>query len=194
MRYLHLVVATAVLAVIVPACATVAPRTEPPDSEIEFRRALVALRTGDYRAARHGLLRVANGHSDEALGRRALLALAAAELDPRNPDRSSDVAGTFAARFLSTRDTVAWTLPLAETVYLLSLDLGARASDSLPRLPDQPLVVRMRMLQAQRDSLAAERDALEAARDSLARHAAALELRLAERERELERIRRTLRH
>ncbi len=150
------------------------------DPERDLQRALHAWRIGDYDAARGGLLEVYGGFADRPVGQRALLALAATEIDPRNPDRRLDFASAFAARYLREPDAPEWAQPLAEALYLLAVDLGGQAAGAVPVLPGPPLATRLRELEARGDSLEAR--------------VSALEHRLAERERELERIRKTLKN
>jgi hypothetical protein len=59
------------------------------------------------------------------MGQQALLVLAAAELDPRNPERQIELAAEFAAHFLGLPNRAAWAQPLAESLYLLSMEIGA---------------------------------------------------------------------
>ena len=59
------------------------------------------------------------------MGQRAVLALAAASLDPRNPNRRIDMGATYAARYLNDNTKAAWTEPVGETLYLMALELGA---------------------------------------------------------------------
>ena len=60
-----------------------------------------------------------------AAGRRAVLLLATAALDPRNPDADADRAARLAAVFLGLPRARGDERALAETLYLLALDRGA---------------------------------------------------------------------
>jgi hypothetical protein len=190
---LRAICSSLIAAIVAAGCAALASRPPVHDPEAEVLYAVRAWRAGDYRAGRDALLRVANGQADRPLGRHALLALAAAELDPRNPNRRVDMASSLAARYLHLADSTDWAAPVAETIYLLALEFGAPPGDSLPKLPTRPIATRLDELAVAYDSLSREWETLLATRDSLARHIDTLERRLAERELELERIRRTLR-
>ena len=74
----------------------------------------MALEAADYNIAYDNLLEVRSVCGDSPLGQQALLVLAAAELDPRNPQRQIELAAEFAAHFLTLRNRAAWALPLAE--------------------------------------------------------------------------------
>lgn len=175
---MRLSVPLVLVAALAGACAALDLNRDRQDPDREFDRALAAWRTGDYRSARHALLRVYNGFAERPVGQRALLALAAAELDPRNPDRRLDAASAFAARYIHEPGVPEWSRPVAEALYLLALDLGAREAAPVPALPDTPLAARLHKLELRGDSLEAR--------------IGALERKLAEREQELERIRKTL--
>lgn len=169
-------------------------------------RALVALDSGQYAPATQQLLEIASMYPDRAVGRQALLAAAAAELDPRNAERQMDQGAALLAQYLRRSGAADWTQPQAETMYLLSLELGAaadraeqaeaeaaraRAAQSLaaaklPRLPGAPLTDRIDDLQRERDRLAARVKELETSN-------AGLQKQLADTVQELKRIRRTLR-
>jgi hypothetical protein len=189
-------------------CATLRAVTDrgPTESEQRLEQGLTALKAGEYESAYEHLLWVAGNHEAEAVGRQALLALTAAELDPRNPNRRLGVAAGLAARYLRGEAPGGWTEPVAESIYLIALELGA---------------LEERVAQAEAERLAAERRArtggsaqasppralptlpgrtvpdrirdVEAERDRLRQRVTQLETRLARSEQELERVRRTLR-
>lgn len=92
----------------------------------------IALTQGDFEAAREKLAEARERCGNTLLGRQALLLLGALELDPRNPQRSPDQAAEHTARYLRLSETYPWTRPLAESLYLLALELGA----SEPKLAD----------------------------------------------------------
>lgn len=96
-----------------------------PSPEERLEQGLAALERGDYRAAHEPLSWVYTHYADEPIGRQALLALVAAELDPRNPSRRLGVGADLAARYLRLPGAEPWTVPLVETVYLLAMELGA---------------------------------------------------------------------
>ena len=60
------------------------------------------------------------------LGQQALLMLAAAELDPRNPDPHLSLAHEALALALAATDESSWSRILVESLYLVALQLGAR--------------------------------------------------------------------
>ncbi len=160
--------------------------------EERFEASLAALARGDYRTAQEGLAWVAQYDADEDHGRAALLALAALELDPRNPARRIAVGADVAASYLTLDGREPWTTPVAQTMYLLSLELGAaedrvekaeraveRANARLPSLPGPSVSARIRTAEQERDRLKTRVEALEQ--------------QLKEKEQELERIRKTIR-
>lgn len=100
-----------------------------------FAEGLSALDRADFDLATHQLATVAAICPTDRPGRRAMLLLASAELDPRNPDRRPDVAADLAAFQIARPDREEpWTTPLAREIYTVALDYGADpvAPDSLP--------------------------------------------------------------
>lgn len=179
------------LAGLLTGCATLKGSLES-RGEQRFEESLAALARGDYRTAQEGLAWVAQNDADEDHGRAALLALAALELDPRNPARRIAVGADVAASYLALEDKEAWTNPVAQTMYLLGLELGAaeervekaeraveRANARLPSLPGPSVSARIRNAEQERDKLKARVETLEK--------------QLQEKEQELERIRKTIR-
>lgn len=172
-------------------CATLrAPFETGPEER--FEQALAALGRGDYRTAHEGFTWIAQKYPKDRYGHQAMLALAAVEMDPRNPGRRIPVGTEVAATYLRTADTPPWTQPLAQTLYLLGLELGAaeervekaereaeRAAARLPALPGPTVSARIRTV---------EQD-----RDRLARRVEALEKQLADKDQELQRIKKTIR-
>lgn len=116
--------AATLLAGAVAGCATLYGGREP-DPEERLAQALNALEREDYRTAFDGLVWVYSHYPTEPVGQQALLALAAAEMDPRNPSRRLGVGSELAASYLGLPATPNWTEPVAETLYLLALELGA---------------------------------------------------------------------
>ncbi len=107
------------------ACATApASDAEPPPAE-RLTTGLAALESSEYGDAYDNLILVRSVCGDAPLGQQALLVLAAAELDPRNPERQLELAREFAAHYLSLPNRAAWAEPLAESLYLLSMEMGA---------------------------------------------------------------------
>ena len=150
-----------------------------------FDAGVQALARGEYARAHTELTWVAQryGHQDE--GQRALLLLSALEMDPRNPSRRNEVGADLAANYLRLPDRDAWIDPLAQTLYLLGLELGAAEQkaeeakqQALPTLPGPTVSARIKSVEQERDRLA--------------RRVATLEEQLAEKHRELERIRKTI--
>jgi hypothetical protein len=171
-------------------CATLKAPFES-ESERRLDRGLQALERGDFRAAHEALSWVAQHDADDSHGQRAMLALVALEMDPRNPSRRIAVGADVAANYLRL-DTPEWTKPLAQAFYLLGLELGAaedrveraereaeRAAARLPALPGPSVVARIRTIEQERERLA--------------RRVEALEKQLLEKEQELERIKKTIR-
>jgi hypothetical protein len=162
------------------------------DGEERLEAALAALARGDYRTAHDGLSAVAQQFPNDDEGRQAVLALAALELDPRNPGRRIAMGADVAANYLRMADNDAWTQPIAQTLYLLGLELGAaeervekaereaeRAAARLPALPGPTVSARIRSVEQERDRLS--------------RRVETLEKQLAEKDQELQRIKKTIR-
>lgn len=171
-------------------CATL---TSPLESggEKRLQEGLQALGRGDYRLAHERLSWVAQRYGHEQVGQQAVLTLAALELDPRNPGRRINVGSDMAATYLKLPEKAAWTHPVAQTLYLLGLELSAEqradtAEKRLPTLPGPSVSARIRTAQQ-------ERDRMEQERDRLARRVESLEKQLSEKEQELQRIRKTIR-
>jgi hypothetical protein len=190
-------------------------------------RGLGALARGDYAAASQDLAWAHAYCPDAATGERALLALLALELDPRNPARNIAAAASRAAARLERGDT-GWTLPVTEAFYLLALELGdagpapaaAGAPDPgapprdavavyatcpadrvpaagrpapLPPLPVPTVASRVTRVERERDEFGGRIVMLEAELAEALRLLQEREAELAVLERELARIRRTLR-
>ena len=171
-------------------CATVSSVWRA-DEEQRFAAGMRALANADYAVAHRELAWVAEHFAHKSVGQRALLVLASMEMDPRNPSRRTDVGADLAATFLRLPDRDDWVDPVAQTMYLLGLELGAaeeraqraeRAAESqqreLPHLPGPTVTARIRAVEQERDRLAARVTTLEEEKATL--------------ERELERIRKTI--
>ncbi len=188
-------------------CAGLLNQRGGPDPDAVLARGLAALDRGEYKGSHEDLTWVYINYPDRPVGLRALIALAAAEMDPRNPRQRLNVGTQLLERIFDKGTLPPWEEPLTETLYLLGLDLGAKdyalvraqaAADSAqkleqsggttgnrPRLPRQPVAAELRSLRAERDQL----------RDSTARletRAAQLQSQLQDAHKELERIRKTL--
>lgn len=175
-------------------CTAVLGRGES-ESERRLAAGLAAFDDGNYPAAFENLSWLTIRYPNEPVGQRALLALASADLDPRNPSRRLGVGSELVARYLREPATPDWLRPTAEVLYLLAQELGAaeeriaaveedrrRAearSEAVPTYAGQSVPQRMRALTEERDRLN--------------RRVAQLEQELARTNQELERIRKTLR-
>jgi len=203
MRYTA--VATGILALAISACGTINSMFNS-SAEERFTAGMVALRRGDFAQANTDLTWVAEHHPDKEIGRQALLAVAALEVDPRNPRRRLSMGRELAASYLKLEDRERWTEPVAQSLYLLAEELGAaeervaaaeadrlaaerRANmDNLPKLPEhiQTAPAKLHAAQDERDKLAKKVEQLE-------EQIAERDKQLAEKDKELERIRKTIR-
>lgn len=211
-------VAIALFTVGVAGCATL-PWHRGLNAKDQLRQGLAALAQQQYSRARPLLERVYLDHWREEEGRQALLALAAAELDSRNPERRLAVGRELAGRYLSMESVPGWTVPAAEALYVLADELGgrdtllARAEENrqaaeaeradvlqalksgesgrrtLPRSEVESVPERIRRLMAERDL---ERDELLRRNAALEQRLAASDKELKDAQAELERIRKTL--
>jgi hypothetical protein len=200
-----------VIATVVAGCS-VLRGSSGPTPESELQRGLAALRSQDYGAARAILEPLYRAHWMDETGQRALLVLAAAELDPRNADRRLPAATELAGTLLNVKDVPAWEIPVTESLYLLSLEIGsqeaaiaraenaerealnaaqvakqtsAAGSVTLPRLTRESWPSQLRKVREDRDALAKKVDQLQSA-------VKARDKDLAEAKQELERIKKTL--
>ncbi len=160
--------------------------------EKRLEEALEALARGDYRTAHEGLSWVAEHDADDRHGQQAVLTLAALEMDPRNPARRIAVGADVAATYLRMSETPAWTLPVAQTFYLLGLELGS-AEDRVERAEREAERAAARLPALPGPSVAARIRAIEQERDRLAKRVTDLEKQLSEQEQELQRIKKTIR-
>lgn len=110
-------------------CATggVVPGVEEAGTRERFDAATRALQAGDFEAAGTGLRELASSCDAGGYGRQAVLLLAAAALDPRNPAGSADEAARLAAHYLGLQEEGAGDRAVAETLFLLALDQGGRS-------------------------------------------------------------------
>jgi hypothetical protein len=170
-------------------CATLSSVTTS-SAEKRFDSGVRALASGDYATAHKDLAWVAEHYPDKDEGQRALLILAALEMDPRNPARRAEVGADLAATFLRLPERDSWVDPVAQTMYLLGLELGAaeeraqraeRAAEAqreLPKLPGPTVSARIKSIEQERDRLQVRVTSLEEQVGGL--------------QRELERIRKTI--
>jgi hypothetical protein len=184
---------------------------------------VTALIDEDFASAREDLLWLASRCEAGVHGRRAMLQLAAAELDTENPHGSPRAAAWLAAGYLVLPDAEADQLPVARAMYRLaadrgglSVDTGEDAADSLPslavrfdtcqpmpdvewarRLPDPPGLTTSARIAALESELAAASDSLAVLRErngALRERNGALLARTGELEAEIERVAELLRN
>lgn len=105
-------------------------RDPPPERNAAVRldRGLQALDQGRFRAAFDELVWVYTHCPGRTASTRALVGLAALELDPRNRHGRPDVGSELLGRVITEPATPGWVRPLAETGYLMALALGAPAA------------------------------------------------------------------
>jgi hypothetical protein len=218
---------TGVLASIVVATATCggapgpSPAAPPPEGssasrapapeasgESRFRLAVRHIESDELEAAARELAELAERCESGPWGRNAILMLAALELNPHNASGSPSAGARLAARYLQVPGASAGSLAVAETLYLLAVDLGAEpVADPFENATDAvETALAFEDCDAIRETVVAReiprhpgpattRGALvraSAQRDSLAAVADSLTARAAELEAELDRIRRLL--
>jgi hypothetical protein len=188
-------------------CAAIAMARGGPDPRTQLQQGLEALEQRDYTRARGFLEPLYQERWTEPVGRHAMLALIAAELDTRNPDRRLWAGADRAARLVNVPQIEPWMIPVVETYYLLALELGAQEerlaqadsarlaaeqraraatqSRTLPANPRETVPTQIRRLTSDRD---AQRRRADQAEQQLA----ARERELRETKQELERIKRTI--
>lgn len=93
---------------------------------------------GDFRMATAGLRERASRCESGERGREAILVWAAIELDARNAEGSPETAARLAAHYLQLPDAEPAGISLAESIYLLALDRGARPVENLRAFPELP--------------------------------------------------------
>lgn len=91
-----------------------------------------ALAEGDYGEAMVRLREVASRCESGDRGRRAVLLLTTAALDPRNPEASAADGARLAVHFLGLPGSGSEERTVAETLYLLARGYGAPVGDTLP--------------------------------------------------------------
>lgn len=168
-----------VLGVSVAGCAALArPRQTATVTEPTRGRAQQALDQGNPSAAIAELLLVSGNCPSTPAQRHALLSAAAVALDPSNTDRQLNLGANLAARYLTTapRGDVDG-IPLARSLYLIALELGAtpvsatgcvsadsaaaRLPQSLPQSMPERIKTLERELSRLRDELVRIRKTLE---------------------------------
>jgi hypothetical protein len=153
-----------------------------------FDAGVRALVMGNYAGARSDLSWVAQNNQRTEEGQRALLILAALEMDPRNPNRRIDAGAELSASFLRLPTREEWLEPIAQTLYLVGIELGVaeqrveqaeqQRKRELPKLPGPTVSARIKNIEQERDRLA--------------KRVSTLEEQLAEKDRELQRIKKTI--
>lgn len=127
----------AVLLLAVGGCAGVVPgHPEGEDARLHLDRGLAAVAAERYRDAFDELTWVYTRCAGHEAGTRALAALAALELDPRNPAARPDVGSELLGRLIQDPGLPQWTRPLAETGFLTALALGAPHPEGPVRSPE----------------------------------------------------------
>lgn len=151
-----------------------------PSPERVAERGLAALERHEYDSARADLEWVSTNFPDRPAGRHALLALAAAELDPANPDRRPDVGADLLAHFRAMEDNPSWTMPVANTLRGLLLELGDTEERAIAAEEAVSRALRSaRGAEERADSAAREASQAEARRAALGGRVSALERELA---------------
>lgn len=104
------------------------PPPPPPEAEApgKLELAMAALDERNYDAAHARLLEVVDLCGSAPLGQQALLLMAVAELDPRNPDPRRDLAAESTALLWEETYGRGWAHTITESLYLIALRLGAR--------------------------------------------------------------------
>lgn len=108
-----------------PAPGSLATRGSPADLGTREHRALTALAQEDFAAARGDLLWIASRCEAGEPRMRALLLLAAADLDPTNSGGSPRAAAVASAAYLLSDDASPDRLPVARALFRLAADRGA---------------------------------------------------------------------
>ena len=104
-------------------CAALGPGAgAPPEPVAREQRAVAALDRDDFESALGDLVWLASRCEAGEHRLRALLLLAAAELDPMNPAASAHVAAGAAATYILSADAPHEGLPLARALYRLAAD------------------------------------------------------------------------
>jgi hypothetical protein len=171
-----------------------------PDPRVQLQEGVAAVEARQFLRARGLLEPLYYADPSGPVGQQALLVLIAAELDNRNADRRLWAAADMASRLLNMERVEAWMVPVAETYYLLALELGA-AEQRIAQAESARAEAETRALPTlTRESVPARIDRISNERDQARRRAEQAEQQLAERDgellqtkQELDRIRRTIR-
>jgi hypothetical protein len=184
-------------------CAALAGLRDSPDPRAQLEDGAAAVEAQEYLRARGLLEPLVREHPSHEIGQRALLVLIAAELDNRNPERRLWAAADMAARLLETERVERWVVPVAESYYLLAMELGAAeeriaAAEAQARRADAaarrtPPASTRPSVPVQLDRVRTERDQARRQADQLQQQLATRDRELRETRQELERIKRTIR-
>ncbi len=194
-------------------CAMIGGGTRGPSAESELERGAAAARAQDYATARTILEPVYRAHYMDKAGTRALMLLTAIDLDPRNANRRLSAASDYATTLLNSDAMPVWEKPVAETLYLLSVELGGleqeigraeAAKDSaqnlaaaarranLPSSPRESWPAQLRKMREERDAMSKRLETLQTTVRTRDRELAEAKQELAGAKQELERIKKTL--
>jgi outer membrane protein assembly factor BamD (BamD/ComL family) len=179
----------------ITACATLRP-SKPSDNDLRFNNGVKALNSGDFATAESTLNTIVQAGTTEQLNQRALLVLAAAQMDPRNPNRKIESGAQLAARFLLLPERDLWVDPIAQTLYLLGLELSQaeQRADRAEQQAEQAQAKQRELPKLTGPTVSARIKAVEQERDRLAKRVSSLEEQLAQSQRELERIKKTIKN
>lgn len=181
-----------ILAASLGGCATLLPGSrESPERVAD--RALEALEHGDYAAAMADLTWVSTYHLERAAGRYSLLALAAAELDPANPERRPEVGRDLLTEYRVLTENPKWTVPVANAFHRLAFELEdtSERAERAERERDRAMAEARRATGEAREAQE-ERGSLQGRVSQLERQLEASLRETAEARRELARMRRAL--
>lgn len=178
-----------------------------PDARAQLEQGVAALEAEDYAGARALLEPLYRERWQDRIGQQAMLALIAADLDNRNPNRRLWAAAEMAARLLSIPELEPWLIPVGESYYLLALELGAQEerlarADAARAAAEAEIAAVERELPASAvESVTARINRITRERESLARRVTQLEQEaeartkeLNDTKQELERVKQTIRH
>lgn len=123
--------------VVLGACAHVQPTSpaRPDPVRDSAKRATSALIEEDFTTARRELIQLASRCESGDRGRRAILLLAAAELDPGNPDGSPERAARLAAGYLLLPGAEPEDMAIARSLYRAASDRMAPGDPRARELP-----------------------------------------------------------
>jgi hypothetical protein len=112
-----------ILAASLAGCATLLQGDGKESPEQVADRALEALEWGEYAAAMPDLIWVSTYHLERPAGRYSMLALAATELDPANPERRPEIGRELLSEFRTLSENPPWTVPLARALHRLAFEV-----------------------------------------------------------------------